>query len=224
MRAMILAAGRGERMRPLTNHTPKPLLKVGGKTLIEYHLLALRQANIQQVVINLSHLGNQIQTALGDGSAYGLEIHYSDEGSAALETAGGIKKALPLLGTKPFLVINGDIWCDAPLHDLQFPTGKSAHLLMVNNPKHNPKGDFYLHNGLLHNEQRGGEKLTFSGIGLYHPKLFQNLPAGVAPLAPLLREAMKIEQVSAEHYRGEWLDIGTPARLHELDQRLQQQR
>ncbi len=207
-------------MRPLTDHCPKPLLKVGGQALIEYHLQRVHRAGIREVVINLSYLGAQIQTALGDGSAYGLKIDYSNEGDRALETAGGIKNALPLLGSEPFLVINGDIWCDAALPST-LAGGKLAHLVMVDNPAHNPEGDFYLHDALLHSEPNGGQKLTFSGIGLYHPKLFQPLPTGSAPLAPLLRNAMQHNQISGQHHQGEWLDIGTPERLHDLDQRLQ---
>jgi len=224
MRAMILAAGRGERMRPLTDHCPKPLLKVGGKALIEYHLSALHRAGISEVIINLSHLGAQIQTTLGSGSKYGLKIRYSDEGDSALETAGGIQKALPLLGKEPFVVINGDIWCDFPLSSLHLGAGKLAQLVMVDNPAHNPNGDFWLHNGQLSNEQtnpNSDPKLTFSGIGLYHPDLFQALPAGAAPLAPLLKTIMQQQQITGLHHSGEWLDIGTPQRLHDLDQRLQ---
>ena len=215
MKAMILAAGRGERMRPLTDHTPKPLLEVGGKALIEYHLIALRQAGIREVIINHAWLGEQIEARLGHGEGYGLQLQYSAEIPAALETAGGIIQALSRLGSEPFIVINGDIWCDYPLQQLpQQPEGL-VHLVMVDNPPHNPQGDFCLRNGRLQAEGQG--KLTYSGIGVYRPELFAGLEPGIRPLAPLLKAAMAREQVSGEHYRGQWVDIGTPERLRELD-------
>ncbi len=220
MKAMILAAGRGERMRPLTDQTPKPLLQVGGKALIEYHLDNIRQAGIDKVVINHAWLGEQIETALGDGRRYGLSIEYSREG-VALETAGGIQRALPLLGKAPFIAINGDIWTDYCLASLPAePTGM-AHLVMVNNPPQHPKGDFMLQSGTLLAD--GPACLTFSGIGLYRPELFAGLAPGKSPLAPLLRAAMARGEVSGEHYPGRWFDIGTPERLRELDQLLARQ-
>lgn len=218
MKAMILAAGRGERMRPLTDTTPKPLLKAGGKRLIEYHLEALARAGIREVIINHAHLGEQIEGALGDGRRYGLSITYSAEGTA-LETGGGIFKALPLLGESPFLVINGDIWCDYPYAELLQREVAQAHLVLVDNPPQHPKGDFVLERGRVHDSQ--GERLTFSGIGLYHSRLFNGCEAGAFALAPLLRRAMAAGEVSGEHYRGRWFDIGTPDRLQQLDQLLQ---
>jgi len=225
MRAMILAAGRGERMRPLTDHTPKPLLQAGGKPLIVWHIERLVRAGITDLVINHAHLGEQIEQALGDGSRYGAHIEYSDEGSA-LETAGGIAFALHLLGDGPFAVVNGDIWCDYDFGALPAraatlaANGDMAHLVLVDNPEHNPNGDFYLHEGRLTGSAIGTQHsaLTFSGIGLYQPALFPNITRGSkAPLAPLLREQIALNRISAEHHRGLWMDIGTPQRLHELD-------
>jgi MurNAc alpha-1-phosphate uridylyltransferase len=221
MRAMLLAAGRGERMRPLTDNTPKPLLEVGGKALIEYHLAALQQAGVHDVIINHAWLGEQIESRLGNGDQYGLRIEYSPEIPAALETAGGIIQALPRLGSEPFIVINGDIWCDYPLQQLPSHLNGLAHLVMVANPLHNPQGDFCLINGCLQPE--GESKLTYSGIGVYHPQLFAGLEPGIRPLAPLLKNAMAAGQVSGEHYRGRWYDIGTPERLTELDLQLKEQ-
>jgi len=220
MKAMILAAGRGERMRPLTDTTPKPLLEVGGKPLIVWHLEALARAGIKDIVINHAWLGEQIEAALGDGQAYGVSIRYSPESPAALETAGGIIQALPLLGDSPFLVINGDIWCDYPLADLVARplTNMQAHLIMVDNPPQHPEGDFVLHDGLL--APAGTPRLTFSGMGLYSPDLFAGLPQGRRPLAPLLKTAMAQKKISGEHYSGQWFDVGTPARLQQLDSRL----
>ena len=220
MKAMILAAGHGSRMRPLTNHTPKPLLKVGGKPLIVWHIEKLKNAGFQDIVINIAWLGDQIPDSLGDGSKFGLNIHYSDEqNEGALETAGGIVKALPLLGNMPFLVINGDIWCDYPLTNQNPIAGdRLAHLILVNNPSHNPDGDFSLNDNVLKSE--GSIKYTFSGIGYYHPKLFQDLPQGKRPLAPLLHKKMAISQITGEIFSGDWRDIGTPERLAKLDRDL----
>jgi len=218
MKAMILAAGRGERMRPLTDHTPKPLLKAGGKALIEYHLEALAAAGFNEVVINLADLGDQIQAKLGDGGRFGLNIRYSDEGERALETGGGIFKALPLLGDDRFLVVNGDVWCDYPCTLRGLARGDLAHLVLVDNPAYHAHGDFFLDAGRL--SPTHGEKLTFSGIGYYTPSLFAHCQPGAFPLAPLLRRAIEVGKVSAEHYRGEWLDVGTPERLRALDARL----
>lgn len=218
MKAMILAAGRGERMRPLTDHTPKPLLEVGGKALIEYHLTALHQAGVREIIVNHAWLGEQIEARLGNGERYGLQIQYSAEEPVALETAGGIIQALPRLGSEPFIVVNGDIWCDYPMQQLPQQLDGLAHLVMVDNPPHNPQGDFCLKAGRLQVE--GHDKLTYSGIGVYHPQLFAGLQAGIRPLAPLLKAAMAKGLVSGEHYRGHWLDIGTPERLQELDTEL----
>ena len=222
MKAMILAAGRGERMRPLTDHTPKPLLEVGGKALIEYHLTALQKAGVREVIINHAWHGEQIETRLGNGERYGLQIQYSAEVPVALETAGGIIQALSRLGTNPFIVVNGDIWCDYPMQQLPQQLDGLAHLVMVDNPPHNPQGDFCLKAGRLQVE--GHDKLTYSGIGVYHPQLFAGLEPGIRPLAPLLKAAMAKGLVSGEHYGGHWLDIGTPERLHELDTELRTSR
>lgn len=230
MRAMILAAGRGERMRPLTDHTPKPLLQAGGKSLIVWHIERLVRAGITNLVINHAHLGAQIEQALGDGSRFGASIRYSDEGTA-LETAGGIAFALPLLGDEPFVVINGDIYCDYDLARLPALAGQmklsqdNIHLVMVDNPAHHPKGDFTLHNGRILIEPRiphpASSTLTFSGIGLYQPALFTGITRGSkAPLAPLLRAQIAAGRVSGEHHHGAWVDVGTPHRLDELDKQL----
>ncbi|GAB6040445.1 nucleotidyltransferase family protein [Endothiovibrio diazotrophicus] len=218
---MILAAGRGERMRPLTDHTPKPLLPAGGKRLIEYHLERLAAAGFREVVINLAHLGGQIRNHLGDGGRYGLAVAYSQEPEGALETGGGIFNALPLLGDAPFLVVNGDVWCDYPFGGMDEPRGL-AHLVLIDNPEHNPKGDFALENGMVKSD--GESKLTFSGIGLYRPELFAGCQPGPFPLAPLLRAAMARGEVSGEHYSGQWLDIGTPQRLEALNQALMERK
>ncbi len=214
MIAMILAAGRGQRMRPLTDRTPKPLLEVAGKSLIEYHLEGLAEAGYRQVVINLAHLGEQIRSRLGE-ERYGMTIRYSDEGVHALETGGGILKALPMLGADSFLVLNGDVWCDRPLNPYALAVGDLAHLVLVDNPAHHPEGDFYLDSGRMSLTE--GMKLTFSGVGYYRSELFAGCQPGAFPLAPLLREAAHQGRVSAEHYRGLWFDIGTHARLQELD-------
>ncbi|MBU0654665.1 MAG: nucleotidyltransferase family protein [Gammaproteobacteria bacterium] len=219
MKAMILAAGHGTRMRPLTDHTPKPLLPAGGKPLIVWHIEKLARAGFRDIVINLAWLGWQIPAALGDGSRWNLRLHYSDEqGEGALETAGGIIKALPLLGNEPFLVVNGDVWCDYACLPLQLAEHDLAHLVLVNNPAHNLKGDFALHDGRVSGEGEG--RYTFSGIGYYHPELFAGLEYGKRPLAPLLREAMQQGLVSGEWFGGDWRDIGTPERLAELDRDL----
>ncbi len=273
MKAMILAAGRGERMRPLTDHTPKPLLAAGGKPLIVHHLERLARAGFRDLVINHAHLGERIAAALGDGSRWGVRIAYSPEGTA-LETGGGIFRALPLLGPEPFLVVNGDVWTDLDFAPLALPAGRLAHLILVDNPPHHPRGDFRLARGLVRAEpplvtqpqhadgrpasppppglteaplhrqgHRGppatspaahdgglahdlqlesGRRLTFSGIGIYHPDLFRDCQPGAFPLAPLLRAAMAQARVTGEHYSGLWLDIGTPQRLADLDALLRQ--
>jgi MurNAc alpha-1-phosphate uridylyltransferase len=221
MKAFILAAGRGERMRPLTDTTPKPLLKVGGRSLIEYHLDALARAGVRDIVINTAWLGEQIHAALGSGKLYGLQITYSHEKDGALETAGGIIHALSLLGDAPFIVVNADIWTDYDFTHLPAEPDGLAHLVLVDNPPQHPQGDFALQGHHVH--ASGAHCLTYSGIGVYRPALFAGLPQGKRPLAPLLREAMKREEVSGEHYAGRWLDIGTAARLHALDQELLKQ-
>lgn len=214
MKAMILAAGRGERMRPLTDERPKPLLSVGGRPLIDRHLDALAGAGFGDVVINLAWLGDAIRAHVGDGGAWGLRVHYSEEGERGLETAGGIVRALPLLGDAPFVVINGDVFTDYPFARLAPPAGL-AHLVLVDNPPHHADGDFGLVDGRVCESE--GERLTFAGIGVYRPELFAGQPDGTAPLGPLLRAALVRDQISGEHYRGVWHDIGTPARLAELD-------
>jgi MurNAc alpha-1-phosphate uridylyltransferase len=211
MKAMILAAGRGERMRPLTDTVPKPLLRIGGQTLIERHVHALVRAGITELVINHAYLGEQIVQALGDGDAYGVSIGYSPETGGSLETGGGIMNALPLLGVEPFLVVNGDIWTDFPFDALPSQLDSLAHLVMVENPENHPQGDFSLSEGRL--SQRGPAMLTFSGIGVYRPELFADCTPGAFPLAPVLRTAMDAGQVSGERYAGSWFDVGTPARL-----------
>ena len=211
MRAMLLAAGRGERMRPLTDDTPKPLLRIGGQTLIEHHIHALARAGITELVINYAHHGEQIVRALGDGHAHGVTIQYSPETGAALETGGGIYRALPLLGEAPFIVANADIWTDYAFEHLPDCPSGLAHLVMVDNPEHHPEGDFSLSNGLL--SRQGPRMLTFSGIGVYRAELFAGCTHGAFPLAPLLRDAMDREAVTGEHFHGRWYDIGTPERL-----------
>jgi MurNAc alpha-1-phosphate uridylyltransferase len=217
--AMLLAAGRGERMRPLTDHTPKPLLEVGGKALIVWHVERLAQAGIRELVVNHAHLGQMIEQALGDGAAWGLRIRYSAEGEGrALETGGGILRALPLLDDRPFLVVNADIWSDIQFDRLVLPPDALAHLVLVDNPPHHPRGDFHLAAGRVH--AHGEPRLTFSGVGVYRPALFDGCAPGPFPLAPLLRTAMQAGRVSGEHYRGRWVDVGTPQRLVELDRAL----
>ena len=220
MKGMILAAGEGRRLRPLTDHTPKPLLEVSGKPLIVHHIERLARAGLREIVINHAHLGEHIETALGSGARWGVQIRYSPE-SPALETGGGIFKALPLLGPAPFLVINGDTWTDIDFSRLHLAQGLLAHLVLVDNPPHHPRGDFYLRGRRVQAEPPlAGMRLTFSGIGVYHPVLFRHCQPGAFPLAPLLRAAMAQAQVSGEQHRGIWLDIGTPARLAELNNHL----
>ena len=218
MKAMILAAGLGTRMRPLTDKTPKPLLKIGGIPLIVWHIERLAHDGFTDIVINIAHLGYQIPDALGDGSQWGVNITYSDEQEeGALESAGGIVKALPLLGDDPFVVVNGDVWTDYDFQDhRKLADGILAHLVLVPNPEHNPEGDFALED----NKVVDAKQYTFSGIGYYSPKLFEGLPYGKNALAPLLRVAMKEGKVTGELYEGEWLDIGTPERLELLNAQL----
>jgi MurNAc alpha-1-phosphate uridylyltransferase len=224
MKVMILAAGRGERLRPLTDTMPKSLLAVGGKPLIAWHLEKLARAGFAEAVINHAHLGAKIESELGDGSNFGLAIRYSPE-REALETAGGIALALPLLGPEPFLVINADIYTDydfSTLRELQL-ADKLAHLVLVDNPAQHPRGDFALEVGRAC--ESGSPMLTFSGIGVYAPRLFGGIPSRAkVPLAPLLRKAMAADRVSGEHYRGRWHDIGTAERLQALDAQLRASR
>jgi MurNAc alpha-1-phosphate uridylyltransferase len=229
MKTMILAAGRGERMRPLTDHTPKPLLPVGGKPLIVWHLERLARAGLCEVVINHAHLGAQIEAELGDGARWGLSIRYSPEPEGALETAGGIANALPLLGNaEPFLVVNGDIHCEWDMARAfnVLTANDLAHLVLVPNPTHHPLGDFSLTGSLVGADIKasaGGaaQVFTFSGIGIYRPQLFAGIQRGQpAKLAPLLRMAMAEQRVSGQLHLGRWIDAGTPQRLAELDNEL----
>jgi len=215
---MILAAGRGERMRPLTDHTPKPLLPIAGKPLIAWHLERLAQAGFKEVVINHAHLGDMIEAVLQDGAQWGLHIHYSPE-AIALETAGGIANALSVLGNDPFLVVNGDVFTDIPFADLKLSPGNLAHLVLIDNPPQHMQGDFAFADGKI--KLDGEPKLTFSGVGVYHPALFAGIKRGEpAKLAPLLKQAIADGKVSAEHFKGVWYDIGTPERLMALNQQL----
>lgn len=216
MRAMILAAGRGERMRPLTDHTPKPLLPIGGKPLIVWHLERLAKAGFNEVVINHAHLGKQIEAALGDGHQWGLHIQYSPE-ETALETAGGIANALHLLGNEPFLVVNGDVFTDMDFAQFRLAPDCLAHLVLIDNPPQHAQGDFVFEDGKIKPE--GQMKLTFSGVGVYHPDLFADIQRGEpAKLAPLLRRAIAEDKATAEYFQGVWHDIGTPERLAALNQ------
>ncbi len=224
MKAMILAAGKGERMRPLTLTTPKPLIRAAGVPLIEYHLRALARAGFTEIVINHAWLGQQIEDHLGDGSRFGLSIRYSPE-NEPLETGGGIFRALPLLGEEPFLVVNGDIWTDYDFATLRRPLAGLAHLVMVDNPAHHPTGgDFCLDNGLLHDGEPGASTLTYSGISVLHPRLFEHCRAEAFKLAPLLREAMAKGLVSGEHMHGQWIDVGTIERLAQVEHLLEASR
>lgn len=222
MRAMILAAGRGERMRPLTDELPKPLLSVGGKPLIVHHIEKLRAAGIRELVINHAWLGDKLEAALGDGSRFGVQICWSAEVNGGLETAGGIRQALPLLGEAPFLVVNGDIWLDGDYDGfVQQSLGVDlAHLWLVDNPPQHPQGDFTLRDGRV----LAQPALTFSGVALYQPRAFADMPPGKAPLLPWFRRWIAADQVSGSHLRVEWRDIGTPERLMQLDQLLQTRR
>jgi MurNAc alpha-1-phosphate uridylyltransferase len=223
MKAMILAAGRGERMRPLTDHTPKPLLPAAGKPLIEYTIKQLVANGFNDIVINHAHLGLQIEQRLGNGNRLGARISYSPEGDLALETAGGIINALDLLGDEVFLVVNGDIATDFPFAELKNLTIDLAHLVLVDNPAHHSQGDFGLDNaGRVVSDST--EQFTFSGIGLYRPELFDNIPKGHHKLGPLLRQAIANGRVSGQKTDVFWMDIGTPERLQELGFYYTQQR
>jgi MurNAc alpha-1-phosphate uridylyltransferase len=215
---MILAAGRGERMRPLTEKLPKPMLEVGGHRLIEYHLTSLADFGVRDVVINLSWQGARIREALGDGAARGLAIHYSDEGPEPLGTGGGINAALPLLGDAPFLVVNGDVWTDFPLRSLKAPPDSLAHLVLVDNPEHHPGGDYGLEPG--GRATAGPDRLTFSGVSMLNPALFAGCRPGFLALKPLLDRALVAGRLTGQRYGGAWRDVGTPARLAALDAEL----
>ncbi len=219
MKAMILAAGKGERLRPLTLHTPKPLIPVAGVPLIGYHLRALRAAGFQEVVINHAWLGAQIEAALGDGSAWGLQIRYSAE-TEPLETGGGIFRALPLLGAEPFLLVNGDVWTDYDFARLRRPLTGLAHLVLVDNPPHHPQGDFGLSAGLVSEAVR--PRLTYSGLAIVQPRLFAGCQPGAFRLAPLLCQAMAGAAVSGEYYGGTWVDVGTRERLDLVERLLRE--
>ncbi|MDL5597948.1 nucleotidyltransferase family protein [Pseudomonas kribbensis] len=216
MKAMILAAGKGERMRPLTLTTPKPLVRAAGVPLIEYHLRALAAAGFSEIVINHAWLGQQIEDYLGDGSQFGLSIRYSPEGEP-LETGGGIFRALPLLGDEAFLVVNGDIWTDYDFSVLHQPISGLAHLVLADNPAHHPAGDFSLVGDQVQDGQPQSPTLTYSGIAVLHPQLFDGCTDGAFKLAPLLRKAMADGQVSGERLKGQWVDVGTHERLAEAE-------
>ena len=217
---MILAAGRGDRMRPLSDTVPKPLLVAGGKPLIVHLIEALARSGLQEIVVNHSHLGEQIVSYLGDGRRHGVRIAYSHEAGGGLETGGGIFQALSLIDTDPFVVVNGDIWTDYSFDRLPRRLDGLAHLVLVTNPAQHPHGDFFLGNGKV--LATGEPRLTFSGIGVYARALFAGCEAGKFPLAPLLRAAMARGQVSGEHYTGRWRDVGTPERLQALDEELRE--
>lgn len=219
MRAMILAAGRGERLRPLTDHTPKPLVEAGGKPLIEYHLENLSRAGFREVIINTGHLGEQLPAALGDGARWNLSLRYSEEPPEALETGGGIFQALPLLGPAPFAVISGDIWTDFGLARLRHVKCDYAHLVMVPNPEHHPDGDLALRGGRLRTQ--GAPRFTFSGIAVYHPRFFEGCEPGRWRITGLLRKIADERLVTGEVHQGAWFDSGTPERLETLRQALE---
>lgn len=217
MKAIVLAAGRGERMRPLTDNTPKPLLLVGGKPLIVHHLEALERAGVRDVVINLSWLGGHIREAIGDGARYGVRITYSDEGPVALETGGGIFRALPALGDDAFIVISADIWTDYPLASLQLAAQDMAHFVLAPNPPFHPRGDF----GLRGDRATDADpRHTYANIGVFRPEFFAGAPGGRFPLAPLMFDWIHRGKVSAELYRGRWHNLGTPAQLAELERQV----
>lgn len=221
MKAMILAAGRGNRMRPLTDTTPKPLLAAGGRSLIEHQIVKLAAAGFTDLVVNHAHLGERIETHLGDGSRYGVSIRYSAEGQGkALETGGGVFKALGLLsdGATPFVVTNGDVWCDFDYARLGIADGDLASIVLVDNPGHNSDGDFALVQGRV--SRSGSHRSTFAGIGVYRPALFDGCTAGAFALAPLLHRAMDAGRVGGLHHAGRWVDVGTPERLAALDRML----
>lgn len=220
MKAMILAAGLGNRMRPLTLYTPKPLLEVGGKPLIVWHIEKLKKIGVTEIVINSAWLADKLISSLGDGSQFGVDIRWTRE-DEGLETAGGIINALPLLGTDPFILVNGDVWTTMDFEALRHIklNDDLAHLVLVDNPKQHPEGDFTLFDGrtFTFDQDMTGENLTFSGVSVIHPKLFDGLEPGKRPLAPLLKQAMQNQKISGEKLKGAWVDVGTPERLMELD-------
>lgn len=220
MKAMILAAGLGNRMRPLTLYTPKPLLEVGGKPLIVWHIEKLKKIGVTEIVINSAWLADKLISSLGDGSQFGVDIRWTRE-DEGLETAGGIINALPLLGTDPFILVNGDVWTTMDFEALRHIklNDDLAHLVLVDNPKQHPEGDFTLFDGRIFtfDQDVTGENLTFSGLSVIHPKLFDGLEPGKRPLAPLLKQAMQNQKISGEKLKGAWVDVGTPERLMELD-------
>jgi MurNAc alpha-1-phosphate uridylyltransferase len=218
MKAMLLAAGRGERLRPITDTLPKPLVQVGGRPLIAWHLAALARAGIRDVVINLSWLGEKLRAALGDGRDFGVSIEWSEEGPVPLEAGGGIFRALPLLGAAPFLVVNSDIWTDLPFSDLALPPDAHAHLVLVPNPSQHPRGDFGLEADLVVNRDSG--RFTYCGVGLYRPEFFSGCVAGRFPLLPLLNRAIGARRVRGQVYHGQWSDVGTVERLAALNAQL----
>jgi N-acetyl-alpha-D-muramate 1-phosphate uridylyltransferase len=218
VRAMVLAAGRGVRLRPLTDTLPKPLVQVGGRPLIAWHLEALARAGVREVVINLSWLGERLRAALGDGGDFGVHLSYSEEGPVPLETGGGILHALPLLGPEPFLVLSGDIWTDIDFARIRLEPDAYAHLVLIANPPHHPRGDFGLEDGVV--VERDSERLTYANVGLYRPEFFAGCAAGRFPLIEPLRRAIAARRVRAEVHAGEWRDVGTPERLRDLELRL----
>ncbi len=232
MKAMIFSAGKGERMRPLTLHTPKPLLVAGGKPLIVWHLERLAAAGIDEVVINTAWLGDQFAPALGDGARWGLRLHFVDEGAVPLETGGGILNALPILGDAPFLVINGDVWTDLDLATLPRTPAGDAHLVMVDNPAQHPRGDFILHTDGRVSDDGDSARFTYAGVGVYRPAIINDWRAVIGEtagasetppqfgLTPLLRHAMAQGRVTGQHHAGRWTDVGTPERLAQLDAEL----
>jgi MurNAc alpha-1-phosphate uridylyltransferase len=221
MKVMLLAAGRGERMRPLTDTCPKPLLPVAGRPLVAWHLERLAAAGFTDIVVNLSWLGEQIAAALGDGSRFGVRIQFSREPWPALETGGGIFNALPLLGEEPFLLVNGDVFTDVDFASLRLAPGDLGQLLLVDNPPHHPRGDFWLRDGRIGAGEGGGaRRLTYAGISVLHPALFEGMAPGRFPLAPLLVRALEAGRLGGQHHQGRWIDVGTPERLAALDAEL----
>lgn len=219
MKAMILAAGRGERLRPRTDHTPKALIEINNEPLVVHHLHQLKQAGIVDIVINLAHLGEQIERYLGNGQRFGVTIAYSKEPPGGFETGGGLANALPLLGPDPFISINADVYCPFPFDTLPDTLATHAHLVLVDNPPHNPDGDYSLQDGLLR-VTKAPQPYTYSGIAVYQPRLFVGQPPGRYSVTPLIRQASQTSQISGELYRGVWFDIGTEQRLQQAQQAL----